>query len=114
MGMLRRRALVVGLAGLMAACAGPNPSGGPSTPTPQPVRTTPPLLPTVPPPTAAPTQPPSPTQPPAVAPTAAPAPPQPTPSPAALDDQVALNIRLWNGSAESGGLASKKSRFVHS
>src|SRR5438270_2048317 len=100
MGMVRRRALVVGLAGLMAACAGPNPGGGPSTPTPQPVRTTPPLLPTVPPPTAAPTQPPSPTQPPAVAPTAAPAPPQPTPSPAALDDQVALNIRLWNGSAE--------------
>jgi hypothetical protein len=100
MGMLRRRALVVGLAGLMAACTGPNPGGGPSTPTPQPVRTSPPLLPTVPPPTAAPTQPPSPTQPPAVPPTATPAPPQPTPSPAALDDQVELNIRLWNGSAE--------------
>src|SRR5438105_249526 len=95
MGMVRRRALVVGLAGLMAACAGPNPGGGPSTPTPQPVRTSPPLLPTVPPPTAAPTPPPAPSPTPAPA----PPPPPPTPTPAALD-LVALNIRLWNGSAE--------------
>src|SRR5947209_14943194 len=99
MGMVRRRALVVGLAGLMAACAGPNPGGGPSTPTPQPVRTSPPLLPTVPPPTAAPTPPPAPSPTPAPAPPPPPPPPPPTPTPAA-SDQVALNIRLWNGSAE--------------
>jgi len=92
MAMVRRRALVVGLAGLMAACAGPNSAGGPSTPTPQPVRTSPPLMPTVPPP-ATPTPPPAPPR------TPTPVPPQPTPTSAAAD-QVALDIRLWNGSAE--------------
>ena len=96
MALVRRRALVVGLAGLMAACAGPSPGGGPSTPTPQPVRTSPPLLPTVPP---APTPTPPPTTPPAPPATPTPAPPPPTPTPVAVD-QVALDIRLWNGSAE--------------
>jgi hypothetical protein len=96
MAMLRRRALVVGLAGLMAACAGPAPP--PATPTPRPVGTSPPLMPTVP-PAATPTPPPAPTatQPPR--PTPPPATPQPTPTPAATD-QIALDIRLWNGSAE--------------
>jgi hypothetical protein len=92
MGIMRRRALVVGLAGLMAACAGPN--APPATPTPEPVRTSPPLMPTVPPatPTSPPARPATPT--PAPPP---PTPPAPTPTPA---EQVALEVRLWNGSAE--------------
>src|SRR5205823_4675598 len=45
--------------------------------------------------------PPAPTPPPAPSPTPAPAPPPPPPTPTpAASDQVALNIRLWNGSAE--------------
>jgi Protein of unknown function (DUF3048) N-terminal domain/Protein of unknown function (DUF3048) C-terminal domain len=94
MGIMRRRALVVGLAGLMAACAGPN--APQATPTPEPVRTSPPLMPTVPPAT--------PTSPPARPATPTPAPPPPTPTPPAPTatpaDQVSLDVRLWNGSAE--------------
>ena len=100
MRIMRRRALVVGVAGLMAACVGPRPPA--PTATPQPVGTSPPLMPTVPPPTATPA-PATPTPAPAEA-TPAPSqptavPPQPTATPPAAE-QVALDVRLWNGSAD--------------
>jgi hypothetical protein len=84
--MLRRRALVVGLAGFVAACAGPSPSPTPVQPTPQPVPTFAPPLPTPPP---APV--------PVATPTLVPAPPEPTPAPV---EEIPLDIRLWNGKAE--------------
>ncbi|HET6316841.1 MAG TPA: DUF3048 domain-containing protein [Chloroflexota bacterium] len=84
--MLRRRAIVVGLAGLVTACAGPAPAPtappavAPATPTPVPS-------------TAAATQPPKPTNvPPTLVPTVAPT--------ATSEPHVALDVRLWNGSAE--------------
>jgi Protein of unknown function (DUF3048) N-terminal domain/Protein of unknown function (DUF3048) C-terminal domain len=99
MVLSRRRALVVGLAGLMTACAGPQPAA--PTPSPQLVGTAPPLLPTVravatptPPPATPPATPP----PPSPTPTVAPA--QPSPTPTVASDQVAVAVRLWNGSAE--------------
>ncbi len=89
--MRRRRAIVVGAAGLLSACSGPPPPA--PTPAPTAAPTSPPALATVPPrpiPTSG-----GPASPPATP--TAPPPAVPTVTPAA---QVALDVRLWNGSAE--------------
>jgi hypothetical protein len=90
----RRRALIIGLAGLLTACAGPSsPQPTPTAAGPRPAPTFPPPLP--PPPTAAPTAvPPAANVPPAQPPAAA-----ATPEPSAAHD-LALDVRLWNGQAE--------------
>ncbi len=98
--MVSRRALVAGLAGFIAACAGPSrvPSPPPSpSPSPEGQATT----------TPASTSPPTPrtTAVATSAPTAVPAAASPTsasavPEPTAASDQVALDLRLWNGSAD--------------
>jgi len=105
--MQRRRALVVGLAGLMTACAGPAPPA-----TPAPAVSTPP---------APPTEPTLPTEPTPPTPTSQPLPSRvpsatpeirstPTPTAAAIQAEASttepgagqrtLDVRLWNGSAE--------------
>src|SRR5579859_3738391 len=85
--MRRRRALVVGLAGLTTACAGP---------TAAPVLTAQPA--------ASPTPAPRPTPVATAQPIGVPTPvPAPTPVPTAtpvVDPSVALEVRLWNGAAE--------------
>ncbi len=81
--MFRRRALVVGLAGLVSACS--TPAAQPRLPSPSPTAA-PTAVP--PPPTATP-------QPPTPAPTAVPT-PAPTATPAT---RVPLDVRLWNGTA---------------
>ena len=86
--MYRRRAIIVGLAGVLSACAGPAPA-----PTGEPAAS-----PTSVPPTAAATLPPTPPTPITAAATATAAPtavPTATPLP-----EVALDVRLWNGAAE--------------
>src|SRR5262249_322493 len=86
--MYRRRAIIVGLAGVLSACAGPPPA-----PTGEPAAS-----PTSVPPTAAGTWPPTPPTPTTAAATATAAPtavPTATPLP-----DVALDVRLWNGTAE--------------
>src|SRR6266852_5475087 len=83
--MVRRRALVVGLAGFIAACSGPAPASRTEAPAPQPTSTP---KPTSVPPTASPA---SVSTPAPMATSAA------TPTPQA---QVNLEVRLWNGSAE--------------
>ena len=94
MVIVTRRALVVGLAGFLVACA--RPATAPEAPAPE-------GSPTVPPPanptaTAAPTQ--AAPAVPATA-TAAPTPAPPTATPtAASAPQIALDVRLWNGSAQ--------------
>jgi hypothetical protein len=96
---VRRRALVLGLAGFIAACSSPKPAAAPAaTPTREPAPTTPPRQPTTVPPAPTPTS--VPAVPAVPTPTEAPAPtPEPSPTPAP-PDQIALDIRLWNGSAE--------------
>src|SRR5262245_35787167 len=82
---MHRRTLLISLAGLISACAGPSPSPALPSPTAAPAPTSNP--------TPAPTSVPLPALAPTTAPTAPPATATPTP-------QMALDVRLWNGTAE--------------
>jgi len=82
---MQRRTLLISLAGLISACAGPSSSPAPPSPTAASAPTSNP--------TPAPTSVPPPTLVPTTVPTAPPATATPTP-------RMALDVRLWNGTAE--------------